>query len=204
MGLLSASISLARYCVEGELSKPILKTLADALKKNAIMEIDNDIAEKTAGWTSFHTPYIPDFSGSSFSIGTYMVFSMRIDKKSLPSKVVNKHYTMEMAQTLAKSGRSFLTREEKKMIKETVTNKLLRQIPATPNIYDIVWDYEGRRLMFFSNLKSANEAFETLFSQSFHLKLYRLFPYTTAELSAGLSGAELDRLSQLTPTRFNV
>ena len=49
----------------------------------------------------------------------------------------------------------------------------------------------------FSNLKSANEALETLFIKSFGLHLIRLFPYTTADLIAGLSDHERDLLEKL-------
>ena len=75
------------------------------------------------------------------------------------------------------------------------------RIPATPNIYDIIWNYEEGVLWFFSNLKSANEELETLFTRSFKLSLIRMFPYT-AGLNAGLSGPDKDCLDQLKPTLF--
>jgi len=81
MGLLSSSVSITRYKVEGELKEPVLETIANGLKNNIITEIDGDISEKAVGWTSFENPFKPDFDGSSFVIGTYLVFSIRIDKK---------------------------------------------------------------------------------------------------------------------------
>jgi hypothetical protein len=188
--------------VEGKLEEPILETIADGLQKFAITEIDGDASEKTAGWTSFENPFKPDFTGSSFSIGTHLVFSLRIDKKSIPSKVLKKHCTLEMARQLAESGRDFLSRNEKKMIKEHVTDVLSLRIPATPNIYDLIWNYEDASLWFFSNLKAANEELETLFSTSFKLTLIRLFPYTMAELTSGLPASDRDALAKLSPTSF--
>jgi len=202
MALLSSSVSVTRYKVEGNPAEPVLETIADGLKKNVITEIDNDIAEKSSGWTSFETPFKPDFEGSSFVVGTYLIFSMRIDKKAIPSKIIKKLCDEEIADRLAKTGREHLSRNEKQAIRENVVNSLSLRIPATPCIYDLVWSMEEEWLWFFSNQKAANEELETMFSKSFGLSLVRLFPYSVADLTAGLSDAEHTPLSELSPARF--
>ncbi len=202
MGLLSSSVSITRYKVKGYLEEPVIETVAAALKQNSISEIDDHASEITAGWTSFNNPYQPNFEGSSFVIGTYLVFSLRIDKKSIPPKIIQKYYTIEMAKKLEATGRKYLSKSEKEMIKDHVINVLSLRIPATPNIYDVLWDYEGELLWFFSNLKAANIELESLFSKSLKLTLIRLFPYTTAQLTAELSDSELDVLAKLSPTKF--
>jgi hypothetical protein len=75
-------------------------------------------------------------------------------------------------------------------------------MPATPNLYDVVWNYERQQLWFFSNLKSANEDLETLFVRSFRLSLIRLFPYTAAFFNPDLPDTGRDVLAKITPTRF--
>ncbi len=202
MGLLSSSVSITRYKVKGYLEEPVIETVAAALKQNSISDIDDHASEITAGWTSFNNPYQPSFEGSSFVLGTYLVFSLRIDKKSIPPKIIQKYYTIEMAKKLGATGRKYLSKSEKEMIKDHVINVLSLRIPATPNIYDVLWDYEGELLWFFSNLKAANIELESLFSKSLKLTLIRLFPYTTAQLTAELSDSELDVLAKLSPTKF--
>jgi len=202
MGLLSSSVSITRYKVKGYLEEPVIETVAAALKQNSISDIDDHASEITAGWTSFNNPYQPNFEGSSFVFGTYLVFSLRIDKKSIPPKIIQKYYTIEMAKKLEATGRKYLSKSEKEMIKDHVINVLSLRIPATPNIYDVLWDYEGELLWFFSNLKAANIELESLFSKSLKLTLIRLFPYTTAQLTAELSDSELDVLAKLSPTKF--
>lgn len=203
MGLFSSSVSITRFKVQGKLEEPVLETLVAGLKKNAIREIDEDAADKVVGWTSFENPYQPDFEGASFSIGTHWVFSLRIDKKKIPLKVVQKMCAQETAKNLAETGREFLSRNEKKLLRENVINTLSLRIPATPNIYDLIWNYEDASVYFFSNLKEANEEVETLFAKSFKLTLIRLFPYTMADLNAGLGDADRDVVGKLTPSRFN-
>lgn len=202
MSLLSASVSITRYRVEGQLEAPILETVATALQENSISEIDDQAPEKVSGWTSFEKPYQPDFSGSSFVYGAYLIFALRIDKKAIPAKVVQKHFMIESARRLAESGRQYLSRDEKQRIKDQVVDGLSLKVPATPNVYDIIWNYERSFLWFFSNLKAANEELETLFLRSFGLTLIRMFPYTAAQLSSDLSDTEKDLLLKLALTSF--
>ncbi|MGD9017969.1 MAG: recombination-associated protein RdgC [Desulfobacterales bacterium] len=202
MGLLSSSISLTQYKVQGQLDDPVMETVRKGLQRNAISDIDNDPDAIVSGWTSFKHPFAPDFSGSDLMIGTDFLFSLRIDKKTIPSKVLKKHYLLEMNKQLEKTGREFLSKNEKRDIKDHVVQVLSLRIPATPNIYDIVWRYEEGLLWCFTNLKAANEELETLFNRSFKLGLIRLFPFTTCELTCGLSDVERDSVSTLRPTQW--
>lgn len=202
MGFLSAATSLSRYRVEGKLENPVMDNIYTGLTRNAISDIDDNDAERAIGWTSFNDPFVPTFEGSSFTIGTYFLFSLRIDKKTIPAKVVQKYYAIELYKKLKTSGREFLSRNEKKMIKDHVINLLTLRIPATPNIYNLLWNHEGENLWFFTNLKNPCEELETLFLSSFHLKLIRLFPYTLTEFYGELSGQEYDLFTRLTPSKL--
>jgi hypothetical protein len=202
MSLLSASVSITRYKIEGKLKTPVTETVAAALKKNAISEIEDQSAETMSGWTSFEKPYQPDFRGSNFVYAAYLVFALRIDKKTIPSKLIQKHFMIESARRMAESGRQYLSRNEKQIIKDRVIEALYLKVPAVPHVYDIIWNYEASVLWFFSNLKAANEELETLFLRSFGLTLIRMFPYTAAQLSSDLSDTEKDILLKLAPTSF--
>jgi recombination associated protein RdgC len=197
MGLLSATTSLSRYKVDGKLDDPIIDSIAAGLKKNTITDIDGNPSDRAVGWSSFQDPFKPDFDGSSFMIGTSIVFALRIDKKSIPHKMIQKHVAAESAKRLNDLGRDFLSANEKKMIKDHVINLLSLKMPATPNVYDIVWQYETGDVWFFSNLKSANEELETLFIKSFGVNLVRSIPYTMAALDKRLTTAEQDALNKL-------
>ena len=202
MGILSASVSVTRYQVQGKVKAPITENITNGLKENAIAEIDNQISDKAVGWTSFDKPFQPNFEGSSFVYGSYFVFSLRIDKKSITPKVLKKQYTIEAAKRMAESGRDYLSKAEKKLVKDHVISGLCLRIPATPNVYDLVWNHEDSSVWFFTNLKAANEELETLFTKSFGLSLIRMFPYTAAELSSGLSDTQRDELQKISLTQF--
>ncbi len=202
MSILSSTVSITRYQVHGKINTPISDYITNGLTSNTISEIDNQVSDRAVGWTSFEKPFQPDFEGSSFVYANYFVIALRIDKKIITAKVLKKHYTIEAAKRMAESGREFLSTNEKKLVKEHVISGLSLRIPATPNIYDLVWNYEDSIVWFFSNLKTANEELETLFAKSFNLSLIRLFPYTAAELSPGLSDSHRDALQKISPTQF--
>lgn len=202
MGILSASVSVTRYQVQGKIKAPVTENITNGLKDNTIAEIDNQISEKSVGWTSFDKPFQPNFEGSSFVYGSYFVFSLRIDKKNITPKVLKKQYTIEAAKRMAESGRDYLSKAEKKLVKDHVISGLCLRIPATPNVYDLVWNHEDSSVWFFTNLKAANEELETLFTKSFGLSLIRMFPYTAAELSSGLSNTQRDELQKISLTQF--
>lgn len=203
MGLLSATTSLSRFKVDGQLDDPVIDTIATGLKKNIITDIDGNPSDRAVGWSSFQDPFKPDFEGSSFIIGTSIVFALRIDKKSIPNKMVQKHVAVESARRLQELGRDFLSANEKKMIKDHVINQLSLKMPATPNVYDVVWQYETGDLWFFSNLKSANEELETLFIKSFGVSLVRSIPYTMAALDKRMTASEQDTLNKLSSQQDN-
>jgi recombination associated protein RdgC len=203
MGILSSAVSITRYRVEGKIEGPVIDIVSKGLKKNAIPEIDEEAESKAAGWTSFENPFHPNFDGSSFVCGNLFVFALRIDRKSIPSKLLKKHLTIETSKRLAKTGRRFLSKDEKQALKDKVISDLAIRIPSTPNVYDLIWNYEASSLWFYSNLRSANEEIETLFRRSFNIGLLRLFPYTAADITAGLSDSERDVLIGLSPTHFS-
>jgi len=197
MGILSSSTSVTRYRVDGQMENPIIDKIGEGLIKGIITDIDNQPSEQTVGWTSFKNPFEPNFEGSSFLVGTYVVFSLRIDKKTIPPKLLQKHLATEMAQRLKAQERDFLSNEEKKALKDQIVQRLNQKMPAIPNVYDVVWQYERGHLWFFSNLKSANENLETHFFKSFGLHLIRLIPYTLALFDPALSDNSRDALEKL-------
>jgi DNA recombination-dependent growth factor C len=197
MGILSPTVTIVKYRVEGE----IKDSVADRIEKGLVSFAFNE-SVNTKGWTSTRTPYNADFTNSNFLVGDTIVFSLRIDTKVIPGKVLKQHMTVEIETRLQNTGKEFISKSEKQRIKEQISEMLIKQIPAIPNIFDILWDYENKELYFFTTQNGANLELETLFTKSFGLLLIKLFPFTIADLTLGLSDQEKDRLYKLKPTNF--
>lgn len=202
MGLISSTHSMSRYHIEGTFDGSTMEAVREGLIQNAIPKIESEYDEISAGWTPFESPYNPDFQKYSFIFGTYFLFSMRIDKKSIPAKLVQKHMALEIEKKKEESGRDIISKNEKAEIKEMVIDILMHKIPSIPNIYDVLWSYEEKNLFLFSTQKAANELFETLFLKSFNHKAIRIFPYTLVEKLGKLSDDKKDRVLGLAPLKF--
>jgi len=202
MGLISATHAVSRYHIDGDIDGAIVEEVRKGLIKNAIPKQESEYEEISAGWTPVESPYNPDFEKYGFQFGTYFLFSLRIDKKSIPAKLVQKHMAIEIEKKMEKTGRDFISKNEKSELKEHVMDVLMHKVPAVPSIYDVLWDFENRNLFLFTTQKAANEFFETIFLKSFQLKAIRLFPYTIAEKKSGFSAAQKDRILTLTPFKY--
>ncbi|MDZ7666828.1 MAG: recombination-associated protein RdgC [Desulfotignum sp.] len=203
MGFLSATQSMSRYHIMDSFDTEPMEQVRDGLIRHAIPTLENEYEEISAGWTPFESPYLPDFEKFSFVFGTYFLFSLRIDKKSIPAKLVHKQMAVEIEKKKQSSGRDFVSKNEKSEIKETVMDVLMHKMPAIPNVYDVLWDYDAKNLFLFTTQKAANEFFETIFFKSFNLKPVRLFPYTLVETRSAFSSANKDRILTLTPFHFS-
>jgi len=202
MGLISSTHSMSRYHIDGQFEAGVMDEVRKGLVENAIPKIENEYEELSAGWTPYESPYNPDFEKFSFIFGTYFLFSLRIDKKSIPAKLVQKHMALAIEKKKEETGRDFLSKNEKTEIKEVILDLLMHKIPSIPNIYDVLWSYEDKNLFLFTTQKAANELFETLFLNSFNLKPIRLFPYTIIETKSKFSADQKDQVLSLSPLKY--
>ena len=202
MGLISSTHSMSRYHIEGKFETAVMEEVRKGLIKNSIPKLENVYEEISAGWTPYESPYNPDFEKFSFIFGSYFSFSLRIDKKSIPTKLIQKHMALEIEKKKEESGRDFISKNEKAEIKETITDILMHKIPSIPSIYDVLWNYEEGSLFFFTTQKAANEFFETIFLKSFDLKPIRLFPYTIVETKSKFSTDQKDNVLSLSPLKY--
>lgn len=203
MGLISSTHAVSRYHIDGEIEGSVVERILEGLTQYSIPRIESEYDEISAGWAPVESPYNPDFSKFSFQFGTYFLFSLRIDKKSIPAKLVQKHMAIEMDKKKESSGRDFLSKNEKSEIKEQVTDILMHKIPAIPSIYDVLWNYEENIVYFYSTQKAANELFETLFLKSFNVKPIRLFPYTIIQTQSDFSDRKKEQADALVPVSYS-
>ncbi|MCM2285968.1 MAG: recombination-associated protein RdgC [Desulfobacula sp.] len=202
MGLISSTHSISRYHIEGKFEGSAAEEVRNHLIAYSIPKLESEFDALSAGWTPFESPYNPDFDKFSIQFGTFFAFSLRIDKKSIPVRLVQKYMAIEIEKKMEKSGREFISKNEKTEIKEMVMDLLMHKIPAVPSVYEVLWNYEEQNLYLFTTQKAANELFETLFFKSFKLKPIRLFPYTLVETKSAFSNSDKDRIFSLAPLKY--
>ena len=110
MGLLSNSGTFVRFAVEGEMPENFWEFAAERIASNAFKDIDDNFEEYSIGWVSVMNMFDSEFSYASHAIGDYIVLSMRIDERKVPSAVLKK----------------FCMKEEERVRKEKQVPKLSR------------------------------------------------------------------------------
>ena len=96
MGLISSTHSVCRYHIDGKMEGSVTQEILNGLIKYSIPKIENEYDEISAGWTPVESPYNPDFTKFPFQFGNYFLFSLRIDKKSIPAKLIQKYMALEI------------------------------------------------------------------------------------------------------------
>ncbi|OQY01660.1 MAG: hypothetical protein B6I26_03395 [Desulfobacteraceae bacterium 4572_130] len=203
MPFMSNTTSLTTYKIKEKLETENLnKTIIEILEKHKINENIEDSAGKLVSWTSVETPYVPNFETSSVVFGASYIFALRVDEKKIPPSLIKKYCAQEQAKRIDYKEKKFLSINEKKRIKEKVIDELNAKILPTPNVYEVVWEYEKNKLYFFTTKISANEDLESFFGKTFNLNLIRIFPYTSIFLNSHLSSSIKDNLLNSEPTNF--
>ncbi len=193
MGLLTSTSSFLRYKIKNESQDFSLEDIRNLLKNNIFPEIpDSEMSESVSGWTSYENPYDPDFEKDHISYGKYILFCLRTDKKIIPKKIIEKNLIVESKKIMEETGKDYISKNEKKKLKEDIILKLSLIIPSTPNLYDVLWIPEKKEIIFFTTQKNINEIFETLFRQTFSVSLIRLFPYTKVYFDKNISDSDKD------------
>lgn len=158
------TLNVTRYSLGETLTAEFLQGVPDILKRRAFHELDTSQA-KGVGWASFADLTDTTFSDSPVEVGSYFVFSLRIDTRRIPAALFKK----EVAIALKKENTRFISRAKRKDIKAQVKLRLLARTPATPSVFPVIWDHSRGMVYLFAGTYSAQETFETLFGQCFGL-----------------------------------
>jgi len=171
--------------------------------KYTFREIEEEAVDQGIGWVSIENGYDSEFSYQSYNKGEYAIFSMRIDKRTIPSSLLKKYVELAFRKRLKESNRSYLAAAEKRDIKAAVSGMLLRKILPVPSIYDVCWRMSDNIVWLTSLSTKVQDNMVELFKRSFDLQLRPLIPYVLADRILN-NDVAVHELSNLVPTIFSV
>lgn len=206
MSFLKSSTSFTRYKVVDEVPASLWSEIPDKLRQFAIKDIDDLPEDRGWGWvcfedwldTEWHT--CPPQKG-----GDYITFSLRVDTRRVPPAVIKKHLGLAMKAEELKMkavGKTFVSRERKKEIKEQVVFLLKKRFLPIPAEFQVVWNVTTGLIYVASVQAKLLELFEEYFLHSFELHLEQLTPYGLATLF--LPEADLEQLDDVEATSFRM
>lgn len=177
MGLLKGNFSFARFHVEDQLPKDFFNFVNSRIKANSFRETKKSTEEKRLGWVSITDVLDTDFASADYVLGDYLIFSLRIDRKIIPPKLMKLRIMEEEREWLAQSGRDRINKQSASGIKDKVKLELMAKLDPVPSFYDVCWAL-GQNIVYFSSLSDTiADDFVDLFKKTFSLNLLRFLPH---------------------------
>jgi len=198
MPLLSGAMSTRRYRVVADFQAAGFRdALLERLSEEAFREpLSAAKGGENYGWVCLENLCDTDFSTNKVLFNQYACFSLRIDNKRLPGKLVKALLDLKIRAWLKETGRERAPGPIKKEMLEQIELELFpRQLPAVA-VHDICWDLTSKVIWIFSTSNKVNELFRTLFAKTFQAETRPIGPL---QLIAGSKHADtwvpaLDRI----------
>jgi hypothetical protein len=200
MGLLKGTWTFSRFRVLDNLPEQLNALIDDGLKKNAFSDFTGKFSEMSLGWTDMENILDTDFTYARYKCGNYLIFSLRMDRRSLSAALLKLKIMEKEREYLAESSKKRLYRQEREDIKERVRLELLERALPVPSFHEVCWSLSQNTVIFGSHSDKVMEAFQKLFKESFQLTLLPYLPWAPEneeskhpyDRSAGKSVASAD------------
>jgi len=176
MGLLKGNFSFAQFHVDGKLPQAFLDFVSSHIKTNSFSDTTKSTEEKRLGWVSLTDVLDADFENANYALGDYLIFSLRIDRKLIPPKLMKIRLMEEEKRFLAESGKSRVNKAMSSGIKEKVKLELLTKLDPVPSFYDVCWAVGQNKIYFSSLTDKVADDFADLFKKTFSLSIRRFLP----------------------------
>jgi hypothetical protein len=189
------TLSARRYRVEGDLPPIHDPEFARRLSERRFRPLA-PLEERGVGWVTADNFLDAGLTAEAFSRGPCAVFSLRIDKRRVSSRLLRAKFDLEMRgrrAAAAASGerRKGMGREERQEIRRGLTEELLKQTPPSSEAHAVLLYPREKVVLFQSLSRPVNDAFRAHFVDTFDVGLEPMTPWNRAlELLGSKGGAE--------------
>jgi hypothetical protein len=190
MGILKGTLSFSRYHITGGKPENLTAWIDEQLKKYSFQDRFLAAEEKTMGWTGLENLLDTDFAYARYSWADYLMFALRIDKKTIPPTLLKIKTLEAEKKLLQQTGKKKLYREQKEGVKEGIRLELLEKMPPVPSFYEICWSFSKHSLIFTSLSDKIGQDLQDFFKRSFQLTLIPFVPWEQKISGAGDSTAQ--------------
>lgn len=173
MGILNGSLSVRRYRATGAVPEDFRTAYGDALADHAFREPREWVpGVEAVGWCQVHNLLDTDFGDiNRWLYNQYLVAALRVDKKSLPGKLLRAHLDKRVAAWCEEHGRPKCPPRVKADIKEQLEREMLDKTLPRVATYEFCWDLQSGHVLFHNSADRVNDAFRKAFRQTFGIAL---------------------------------
>jgi len=168
MPLLSGAMGARRYRVLGAKDPIDRDELLELLGEHAFHEPPSAAkGGENHGWVSMHNLCVTEFVHDDSFYHQYLCFSLRMDRKALPARLLKALLELRCTSWMEETGRERVPAAVKREIREQLELELFpRQLPNV-GVHDVCWDLNRGLVWFFNNGNKANEIFRIHFARTF-------------------------------------
>jgi recombination associated protein RdgC len=177
MGILKGPLTFTRYAIGENLPERFLDFVQERLTRCAFTGLETSERQKIMGWTSLEDILDTRFSYARHVKGDFLLFSLRVDRKTVPPSLLKVEAMTAEKQYLAETGKDRLYREQKQDIRDRLQLAILQKSLPVPSFYDICWSMSGKWLIFTSLAEIACLDFLEMFKESFGFLPVPLVPW---------------------------
>jgi hypothetical protein len=205
MPFASGSVTFRRFAVMGKSPKSIDQDLLDKLAGHALKERDLGVPEEEEyGWNGGRHELDGTFSFENNVYADALVFGLRIDTNKVPGELKKAYTMMEEDAVAATNPSGFISKNQKRDVKETVKQKLEEDLRSgrfrRSKLISVMWDVPSQTVYCAASGASLEKLME-LFERTFDLSLLPLSAGSLALKLLEPKGRRRD-YEDLKPTRF--
>jgi len=180
MGLKKGAFSFSRFGVSSPLPSNFADLFHEKIQEFAFRGFFPEHKEKSIGWTGLQDILNTEFAYADHSLGDYRVFSMRIDRKTIPSALLRLRFLETERGMLAEREAKKLYKEEKEALREAIRQDLLKQASPVPALFDVCWSLSRGMIYFSSHSEKILQDFQDFFGETFAMALALHVPWLDA------------------------
>lgn len=143
------------------------------------MDIENVPEESSLGWVEILNPLATSFEPPSFRFGGFWGFQIRLDRRRLSAKILNRYCLIEEAKILAETGQA-LKAKAKKHLREDLRGQLLPKVLLDTDLFEVLWFKKENEIWIAGAGEKKRLIFEELFDRTFGLRIRLIAPISLA------------------------
>jgi hypothetical protein len=205
MGFASGSVSFRRFAVVGKAPASPDQALLDKLAAHALKAGEFGVPEEEEyGWSGGRHVLDGQFGFEHNVFADAMHFALRVDTNKVPGELKKAYQLMEEEAVASTNPSGFISKGQKKDVKETVRRKLDDELRSgkfrRSKLLPVLWDV-ANHTVYCSATGSSQEKLLELFERTFELKLQPLSAGSLALQMLEPRGKRRD-YEDFRPTRF--
>lgn len=169
VGFISGPLTFSRFVIAGRPPADFPAFFDQQIRRHAFRSPAKGRQEKTVGWAGIENVLDTDFRHASYAWGDYLLFSLRIDRRTLPPSLLKLRSLEAEKKYLGESARKKIDKTTRERIRDTIREDLLGHTLPTPFFYEICWSASGGSLLLTSLTETVIQDFQELFNASFDL-----------------------------------